>query len=77
MLETAGHVVTRIDTEAKLALSVGEASGPAITGIALTVRATVPGLDAATFAEFANNAKANCVVSKALSVPITLDAALR
>lgn len=76
MLETAGFPATRIDTEAKLALSVGEASGPAITGIALTVRATVPGLTAAQFAEFAANAKSNCVVSKALSVPITLDATL-
>jgi osmotically inducible protein OsmC len=76
MLETAGFPATRIDTEAKLALSVGEASGPVITGIALTVRGVVPGVDAAKFLEFANNAKANCVVSKALSVPITLDAAL-
>lgn len=76
MLETAGHVVTRIDTQAKLALSVGEAGGPVITGIALIVRGSVPGIDAAQFLEFANNAKANCVVSKALSVPITLDAAL-
>lgn len=76
MLETAGHPAARIDTQAKVSLSIGEASGPAITGIALTVRATVPGIDAAKFLEFANNAKANCVVSKALSVPITLDAAL-
>ncbi|MGL6289683.1 MAG: OsmC family protein [Silanimonas sp.] len=76
MLETAGFPATRIDTEAKLALSVGEASGPVITGIALTVRGVVPGVDSAKFLEFANNAKANCVVSKALSVPITLDAAL-
>lgn len=76
MLETAGFPATRIDTEAKLALSVGEASGPAVTGIALTVRATVPGLDAAAFDGFAQNAKANCVISKALSIPITLDAAL-
>jgi osmotically inducible protein OsmC len=76
MLETAGHPATRIDTEARLELSVGEASGPVITGIALSVRARVPGIDAAQFAAFAENAKANCVVSKALSVPITLDAAL-
>lgn len=76
MLETAGFPATRIDTEAKLALSVGEASGPVVTGIALTVRATVPGLDADAFDGFAKNAKANCVISKVLSIPITLDAAL-
>jgi osmotically inducible protein OsmC len=76
MLETAGHVATRIDTQAKLALLVGEAGGPSVTGIALSVTATVPGLTAAQFAEFAANAKANCVISRALSVPITLDATL-
>lgn len=76
MLETAGFKATRIDTQANLALAVGEAAGPSITGIALTVRATVPGIDAAQFAEIASNAKSGCVVSRALSVPITLDAHL-
>lgn len=76
MLETAGFPATRIDTEARLALQMGEAGGPAVTGIALRVNATVPGLSAAQFAEFAANAKANCVISRALSVPITLEATL-
>ena len=76
MLETAGFPAARIDTQANLSLAVGEAPGPTITGIALTVRATVPGIDAAKFAEIAANAKSGCVVSRALSVPITLDAQL-
>jgi osmotically inducible protein OsmC len=52
--------------------------GTGITKIALTVRATVPGLDAEGFQAKADGAKANCPVSKALAgVPeITLDATL-
>jgi osmotically inducible protein OsmC len=52
--------------------------GTGITKIALSVRATVPGIDEATFRAQAEGAKENCPVSKALAgVPeITLDAAL-
>ena len=52
--------------------------GQGITKIALTVRGSVPGIDAAAFEEAANTAKQNCPVSKALAgVPeITLDASL-
>jgi osmotically inducible protein OsmC len=40
------------------------------------VAGVVDGLDAAQFTEFANEAKANCPVSKALAaVPITLQVA--
>ena len=55
--------------------SVG--GGFALTGITLTVRGEVDGLDAAGFERAAQAAKAGCPVSKALTgVPITLDAAL-
>jgi osmotically inducible protein OsmC len=48
-----------------------------LTGIALTVRGEVEGLDAAGFQKAADAAKAGCPVSKALTgVDITLDAAL-
>ena len=48
-----------------------------ITGIRLTVRGKVAGLDAAGFEQAAQAAKNGCPVSKALAaVPITLDAAL-
>ncbi len=52
--------------------------GEGITAIALAVRGTVPGIDAATFVAAAEAAKAGCPVSKALAaVPeITLDATL-
>jgi lipoyl-dependent peroxiredoxin len=42
----------------------------------LTVKAKVPGISAEKFKECAEDAKANCPVSKALSIPITLDASL-
>ena len=52
--------------------------GTGITKVALTVRATVPGIDADAFLAKAEGAKSGCPVSKALAgVPeITLDAAL-
>ncbi len=52
--------------------------GEGITKIALSVRGTVPGIDAAGFVAAAEEAKIGCPVSKALAaVPeITLDAAL-
>ncbi|MEN2737880.1 OsmC family peroxiredoxin [Microbacterium sp. X-17] len=57
--------------------SVTFAPGTGITGSHLNVEANVPGLDAADFDRFAEDAKANCPVSKALAgVEITLEAAL-
>lgn len=51
--------------------------GTGITGIKLTVRGEVPGIDAETFAELAAGAKEGCPVSQALAgTTITLDAAL-
>jgi osmotically inducible protein OsmC len=48
-----------------------------ITQSDLSVRAKVPGIDAAKFAELAEKAKAECPVSKAYgAIKITLDAAL-
>jgi osmotically inducible protein OsmC len=50
--------------------------GTGITKSALSVVATIPGIDEAKFQELAADAKANCPVSQALSVEITLDARL-
>ena len=71
-LANAGHAPERLDTSAR----VGFQGGVGITGIHLSVRGRVPGIDQAAFQEAAEGAKANCPVSKALSVPITLDATL-
>ena len=51
--------------------------GTGITGSALTLAATVPGIDTAKFAELAEKAKENCPVSKALgAISVSLDARL-
>jgi osmotically inducible protein OsmC len=72
-LTGAGTPPASIDTRADVTFQPGEG----ITGIHLTVRANVPGLDADGFAKAAETAKANCPVSKALAgTTITLDAAL-
>lgn len=47
-----------------------------ITGSHLVLKAKVPGISQEKFQECADAAKANCPVSKALSLDITLDATL-
>jgi lipoyl-dependent peroxiredoxin len=62
-----------LDTNAEVTFQPGEG----ITGIHLTVRGRVPGMSEEQFVTAAENAKANCPVSKALTgTTITLDAAL-
>src|SRR6185436_7478961 len=65
LLTKAGFTPTRIHTDAKVHLG----DGPTITLIELNCEATVPGLEAAAFAEHAEAAKKNCPVSKALAGP--------
>jgi osmotically inducible protein OsmC len=74
MLQNAGFTANRIDTRADVQMESNP--GPTVAGVHLTVTASVPGIDAATFAGIADNAKANCVISRALSVPVTMDAKL-
>ncbi len=51
--------------------------GTGITGSAITLVGTVPGIDQAKFAELADKAKGGCPVSKALgAINVTLDARL-
>jgi len=73
-LTKAGHAPTSIETSAAVHLDLP----PAITKIELTTTAEVPGIDESEFMKLAEDAKANCPVSKALSaVEITLSATLR
>ncbi len=76
--EKAGISTSSIDTTAAVRLAK-DGEGFKIDRIALTMEATVPGIDQAKFKELAEGAKKNCPLSKALaSVPeITLDAKLR
>jgi len=72
-LAQAGHAPDAVDTRADVTFK----PGTGITGIHLTVRASVPGLSASDFAAAAEDAKLNCPVSQALTgTTITLDAAL-
>lgn len=73
VLNAAGFTADNIDT--KCTIDLDPAAG-AIVGSHLEVKATVPGIDAAKFAECAAEAKANCPISKLLNTNITMDASL-
>lgn len=75
ILTKAGLTATQMDTTAKVTLEQ-VADGYSIPAIHLTLRAKVPGTDAATFAKLAEQAKAGCPVSKLVKATVTLDAAL-
>jgi lipoyl-dependent peroxiredoxin len=74
----AGGTPQALDVSADVTLGPDkDRGGFMITGIRLTVRGEVEGLDAAGFEQAAQDAKAGCPVSKALAaVDISLDAAL-
>jgi len=74
-LQAAGFTATELTTEAAVTLDP-EGQGFRISRSALTLRAQVPNLDAAKFAELAGDAEKNCPVSKVLNAAITLDAKL-
>ncbi|MEJ2852533.1 MULTISPECIES: OsmC family protein [unclassified Saccharothrix] len=72
-LDQAGTPPTQLDTSAAVTFQPGKG----ITGIHLTVRGAVPGLDQDQFAAAAEDAKKNCPVSQALTgTTITLTAEL-
>ncbi|WP_029136182.1 OsmC family peroxiredoxin [Nakamurella lactea] len=73
----AGGTVESLVADAAVGLGPDPAGGFRLTGIKLTVRGKVAGLDSDGFVKAAEAAKAGCPVSKALTgVEITLDAAL-
>jgi lipoyl-dependent peroxiredoxin len=71
VLGAAGHEPSNIETTCVITLENGT-----ITSSHLTVKASVPGIDAAKFQECAEDAKANCPVSKALNMDISMEASL-
>ncbi len=75
-LAQAGHDPQSVHTVASVNLEKVD-GGMSITRIDLVTKGRVPGIDQATFAEFAENAKRDCIVSRALSaVDMTLEATL-
>jgi lipoyl-dependent peroxiredoxin len=72
-----GATPEALDVKADVSLGPDQGGGFRITGIRLTVRGEVPGMDATAFEKAAQAAKEGCPVSKALTgTTITLDAAL-
>ncbi|GGG20756.1 osmotically inducible protein OsmC [Rhodococcoides trifolii] len=76
VIAEAGGTPESLDVKADVSLGP-DTVGFKLTGIKITVRGEVSGLDADGFAKAAQDAKETCPVSKALTgVEITLDAAL-
>ena len=74
-ISQAGFAADYVETKAEVQMDRVDGA-MTITGVRLTTRAKVPGLSAAQFAELAETTKVKCIVSRALSVPMALDAAL-
>ncbi|MGN8247182.1 OsmC family peroxiredoxin [Cellulomonas soli] len=77
LVAEAGGTPVSLDVQADVTLRPDPAGGLRISGILLTVRGRVDGLDADGFMAVAEQAKATCPVSKALTgTQVTLDAML-
>ena len=77
LIAEAGGTPISLDVKADVSLGADSAGGFKLTGIALKVVGEVEGLDEAAFKKVAEDAKASCPISKALTgVEITLDASL-
>jgi osmotically inducible protein OsmC len=67
VLGEAGGTVESLDVKADVSLGPDSAGGFKLTGIVLAVHGEVTGIDEATFLKAADEAKATCPVSKALT----------
>ena len=75
ILGQAGHTAERLDSRATVTLDK-KGDGFEITKSHIVLKATIPGIEQAKFAELANKAKAECPVSKLLRAEISLEATL-
>jgi lipoyl-dependent peroxiredoxin len=71
VLNAAGFTADSIETTSTVTLDAG-----VITSSHLVTKAAVPGISAEQFETCAQEAKANCPVSKALNMAITMEASL-
>jgi len=71
-LAGAGHSDGQLDTTAKVTLEK-DGTGFTVTQSALSVVPRVPGIDDAEFGRIADDAKANCPISKLLNCEVTLE----
>jgi len=71
VLGAAGFTPESLEATATVSLDDG-----AITSSNIVLKAKIPGIDEAKFKECADDAKANCPISKLLNTNISLDASL-
>ena len=71
-LAQAGNPAESIQATAAVTFEAGRG----VLGSHLLVSARVPGITEEEFERFADDAKANCPISQALSIPITIEAEL-
>ena len=75
-LAGAGYADGRLDTNCAVTLEK-DGAGFKVTRSALTLKAAVPGISHDEFARIADEAKANCPISKLLNCEITLERTLQ
>jgi osmotically inducible protein OsmC len=76
-LANARHPPTRLETTCTVEFGPKAGGGGfEIKSSALEVKGTVPGIDQATFAKAAEDAKTGCPVSMALKIPMSVKATL-
>lgn len=71
VLQEAGFTADELNVDCAISLENG-----AVTSSALTLKAKIPGITKEKFEEAANDAKANCPISKLLNASISLDTTL-
>ena len=74
-LQGAGFTATELRTESVVSLEK-EGDGFKVSKSALTLTATIPGIEQAKFDELAHAAEVNCPISKVLNAESTLKATL-
>lgn len=74
-LAAAGHADGTLDTQCIVTLEK-DGDGFAVTRSALTLNASIPGIAPEDFARIADEAKANCPISKLLNCEVTLEKSL-
>ncbi|MBW8269072.1 OsmC family protein [Caldovatus aquaticus] len=75
-LSGAGHAPESLRTEARVTMEQEAAGGWRIAAVALRLCARVPGIAEPEFRRLAEEAKANCPVSRVLNAEIGLEATL-
>lgn len=66
ILASAGHTAESVNTTANVTLRFVD-NAPTLTRVDLSTEGRVPGIDAGEFQKFAEDAKANCPISRALA----------